>query len=68
MRSRLTNRADNAPEPVSIRYAREHAGLTQTEAAALVHTSCRAWQQWESGDRTMHPGLWELFRIKARKP
>jgi hypothetical protein len=37
-----------------------------------VHTSLRAWQQWEaaSGDRNhrrMHPAFWELFRIKTEK-
>ena len=35
------------------------------QAAALVHTSPRAWLQWESGDRRMHPAFWELARIKA---
>lgn len=52
------------PAPADIRAAREAAGLTQTEAGALVHTTCRTWQQWEAGDRRMHPAFWELFRIK----
>ncbi|TAL65737.1 MAG: hypothetical protein EPN79_11185 [Burkholderiaceae bacterium] len=52
------------PLPSEVRAAREAAGLTQTEAAALVHTSCRTWQQWEAGDRRMHQAFWELFRIK----
>ena len=55
-----------SPDPATIRAAREHAGLTQTEAAALVHGSLRAWQQWEAGDRAMHPGLWELFGLKTK--
>jgi hypothetical protein len=25
----------------------------------------RAWQQWESGDRQMHPAFFELFLIKS---
>jgi DNA-binding transcriptional regulator YiaG len=54
------------PSPAAIREAREQADLTQTEAAALVHTTCRTWQQWEAGDRKMHPAFWELFQIKAR--
>jgi DNA (cytosine-5)-methyltransferase 1 len=54
------------PAPASIRSAREAAGLTQTQAAELVHGSLRTWQQWEAGDRRMHGGLWELFRLKAR--
>lgn len=57
------------PSPAEVRAAREAAGLTQAQAAALVHASARNWQQWEqeagSNVRRMHPGLWELFRIKA---
>ena len=53
------------PSPADILSGRVAAGLTQSEAAALVHGSLRAWQQWEAGDRRMHPGLWELFSIKA---
>ena len=58
------------PVPEEIRASREAAGLTQAAAAAMVHTSIRAWQQWEaergtSGHRRMHPAFWELFRIKS---
>lgn len=53
------------PAPETIRAAREAAGMTQTESALLVHASLRAWQQWEAGDRRMHPGLWSLFRIRS---
>lgn len=53
------------PSPAEILAARKAAGLTQTEAARLVASSCRSWQQWEAGDRRMHPGLWELFGIKS---
>lgn len=53
-----------SPEPAAIAAAREVAGLSQSAAAALVHSALRTWQQWEAGDRKMHPGLWELFRIK----
>jgi DNA-binding transcriptional regulator YiaG len=55
----------NNPEPKQIRAAREAAGLSQTAAAALVCTTCRAWQQWEAGDRRMHPAFWELFKSKT---
>lgn len=54
----------SSPSPEEVREAREVAGLSQTEAGALVHTTCRTWQQWEAGDRRMHPAFWELFRIK----
>lgn len=53
------------PSPTDICTAREATGLTQTQAATLIHSSLRTWQQWEAGDRRMHAGLWELFRIKA---
>ena len=57
------------PSPAEVRAAREAAGLTQAQAAALVHASARNWQQWEqeagANVRRMHPGLWELFRLKT---
>ena len=53
-----------APSPDAIRAARAAAGHTQTEAAELVHSTLRRWQEWEAGDHRMHPGLWELYRIK----
>ncbi|HCF5954728.1 helix-turn-helix domain-containing protein [Pseudomonas aeruginosa] len=55
----------SSPAPTEIRAAREAAGLSQTAAAELVHSKLRTWQQWEAGDRRMHPGLWELFRLKT---
>ena len=40
-----------------------------SQAAELVHASARNWQQWEQTEganvRRMHPGLWELFRLKT---
>ncbi len=65
------NRSKGAKAPSAnpckeeVRAAREAAGLTQTAAATLVHATCRSWQHWEAGDRRMHPGVWELFRIKS---
>jgi DNA-binding transcriptional regulator YiaG len=53
-----------SPTPSEILTARQAVGFTQTQAAALVHSALRTWQQWEAGDRAMHPGLWELFAIK----
>lgn len=56
------------PKPAEIRAAREAAGLTQSEAAVLVHVSLRAWQRYEEGSedgtKRMHPAMWELFLIK----
>jgi putative transcriptional regulator len=58
----------NTPTPAEIRKARDGAGLTQAEAAALINCSLRAWIKWESGERAMHPAFWELFLIKLRRP
>jgi DNA-binding transcriptional regulator YiaG len=55
------------PVPENIRAARQAAGLTQTAAGALLHTTCRTWQKWEAGDRQMHPAMWELFCIKCQQ-
>lgn len=59
---------ERSPTVEEIRAAREAAGLTQTAAGALVHTTCRTWQQWEAGDRRMHPAFFELFSIKVSAP
>jgi putative transcriptional regulator len=53
------------PKPETIRATRDAAGLTQTEAASLIHGTMRAWQEYEAGNRRMHPGLWELFCMKV---
>jgi DNA (cytosine-5)-methyltransferase 1 len=60
----------NNPSPEEIKAARLAAGLTQTEAAKLVHCTKRAWQMWEAEEeaphRTMHPAMWELFLEKTK--
>lgn len=55
-----------SPAPDKIRATRERAGITQTEAAELLHTSLRSFQQWEAGDRRMHPAFWELLTLKLK--
>lgn len=57
--------AIESPNKDQIRTARKNAGLTQTQASALIHCSLRTWQQWEAGDREMHPAFWELFLMKS---
>jgi DNA-binding transcriptional regulator YiaG len=60
------------PDPADVVKLREEIqlrfglGITaaQDHCAELLHTSRRAWQQWEAGDRKMHPGFWELANIK----
>lgn len=64
-RSKRAPSASRNPTTDEIRQARERAGLTQTHAAALIHTTDRVWRQWEAGDRQMHPAFWELFRLKV---
>jgi DNA (cytosine-5)-methyltransferase 1 len=61
----MSARASNHPNPApaEVRAARLAAGLTQNEAAALLLTGLRAYQQWESGERKMHPAFWLLFRL-----
>lgn len=60
--------AGRNPKPAEILAARTKAGLTQTEAAALLFTTCRVWQQWEAGDRRMHPAFFQLFTLKTSSP
>jgi DNA-binding transcriptional regulator YiaG len=55
----------DSPTPDEIKTARKAAGLSQTAAAALVHSGLRTWQQWEEGSRRMSPAHWELFKIKV---
>lgn len=59
--------ASSNPSPAEIIAAREAAGLTQTAAAGLIHSGLRSWQQWEAGDRRMHPAFWDLFCRKLDK-
>ncbi len=58
------------PNPSEIINARSNAGLTQSQAAAMVYATLRTWQNWESpicspAHRKMHPAIWELFLIKT---
>ena len=64
-RSRQNRSVWSNPTPAEVVRAREAAKLTQTEAAAVIRGSLRAWQNYEGGERSMHPGLWELFLIKT---
>lgn len=65
-RSRRSPSAARNPKPEEIRAAREAANLTQTEAAVLIHSTLRTWQDWEAGIARMHPALWELFQLKLK--
>jgi DNA-binding transcriptional regulator YiaG len=52
------------PTSEEIKKARLGAGLTQTQAAKLIHKSLRVWQNYELGDRKMDVASWVLFQIK----
>jgi putative transcriptional regulator len=56
------------PSAVEVRHVREDLGLSREDAAALVHCRARGWQEWELGNRQMHPAMWELFCIKIDQP
>jgi len=32
--------------------------------ADMLFTSRRSWQQWERGERKMHPAFWKLAKIE----
>ena len=53
--------------PNKIRAARLAVGLTQARAAALIYRDRITWWRYESGDLTMPPELWELFRLKVER-
>ncbi len=60
-----------SPTPEQVRDLRTDAGLTQTEAAELVHVGHRTWQSWEAAtgepsSRTMPAAAWELFTRRLR--
>ena len=58
---------ESNPDPDEIMLARESANLSQEKAAKMIYSALRTWQHWEAGESRMHPGLWELFKIKIGK-
>lgn len=59
------------PTPAQVRAARKAAGLTQTQAAELVHAAgWRTWWNWEkesssAESREIPLAAWDLFLIKT---
>ena len=49
--------------PATIKATREAKGLTQEQAAMLIGSSPRTWQEWEQGRRNMPVSKWALFLI-----
>lgn len=55
----------NAPTPSEITATRQAAGWTQAKSAHMVHVAIGTWKQYESGIRTPHVALWELYLLKT---
>lgn len=54
------------PTPDNIRAARDRAGLTQAEAAELVHLgSAVRWSEYERSAQAIDTARWELFLVKT---
>lgn len=54
------------PNPDAIREARLKAGLTQTQAGAILGAPLRTWQDWEYGHRDMPPTLWHCWQYWSK--
>lgn len=60
------------PTLQTIKAARLAAGLTQTQAGALIGASRRTWQNWEApadspSHRNMPVAKWRLFNLLIEK-
>jgi putative transcriptional regulator len=58
------------PTPEEVRAARSAAGLTQTQAAAVLYITTSGWQKYETAsdmqnNRPMPAALFELFLLKC---
>ena len=58
---------DLSPSKEEVRSAREAAGLTMKDAAALVGRHHNRWTEYEGGVYPMPPPLWELFLVKTNQ-
>lgn len=72
-KTHLAQKVDAKPTFDLIRFVRLAAGLTQSEAAALIGKPMRTWQNWEAPagtpeHRAMDAALWELFMIRMKAP
>lgn len=54
-----------APTASQISTAREQAGLSQQQAAELVHVDIRSWRRWELAERGINMAAWELFLLRT---
>lgn len=51
----------SACSPTTIRAARERAGLTQSEAGALIGVDRVSWGRYEAGVRSLRPHEWAYW-------
>jgi len=51
------------PTPDEIRAAREAAGLSQHDAAALIDCTRDAWAKYENGTRNIDRIKWHAWRV-----
>lgn len=62
----MSKRVTPAPTAEEVLAVRQRAGLSQGDAAAMVHlSSFSRWSEYERGIRTMDPAKYELFKIKT---
>jgi len=58
----------HAPLPAQVQAARAAVGLTQREAAELVHLlDAKRWGEYETGARKMDTARWHLFLLLTRQ-
>lgn len=55
------------PTPAQIREARALLGLTQADAAKLLHMALRTYNDQERGVAKMGGAAWELMQIKLER-
>ncbi len=53
------------PSAGEVRQLRLMAHLTQRESADIVQRTVRNWQQWEYGERSMSPAIWQYYCLVA---
>ena len=57
--------APGLPAPGALAAMRKAAGLTQSQAAALVYATRATWAAWETGRNQIGRAAWELFLYKS---
>jgi DNA-binding transcriptional regulator YiaG len=61
----MSHNFPESPKPEELKAVRMMTGLSPTHCGAVVYVTAAAWRHWESGQRKMSPGMWELFNMKS---